>query len=339
MKRTSKPTDQLQIINMQELKRIFEDPGFKEFKDDYVDRVKRAAKNGSTRGAVKAEVSHLEAVRKLHDVHPHGRELIDYVLGQVAISLCHKERLLQINPVVVCGEPGIAKTTLVLAIAEALSVPCVQMNCAAKNTGMHLSGLEKGYSSGHPGIVSSELVLNAESKVNTLFVLDEFEKPRESKSSGESFHNTFYELLEPLTAKAFSDRYFGFSVDASRLNWIFTVNDFEVLPEPIQSRVTRIDLHTPCDEQLKKIIPSIYKSLINRRSAHSAFSIRLSAGVIEELMKLKNPRLIYKTLDRAMCRAALRRESYTPAKKLRVLEEHVLHCMPTVKKERKIGFL
>lgn len=258
-------------------------------------------KKGFKRELIVTTNKSLEAVKALSDSFPNFAQVIEFIHGHMTLCLMSTPSYFKIPPIALGGEAGVGKTQFCQALAKAIGIPFEFNSCSTNNAEFLISGLDKGFNTSSPGLIAKYFQLNDVG--NPLFIMDEFEKPSQTPrgTAGGTFHGPFYTLLESNSANQFEDNFLKIRFDTSFINWIMTVNEFDALPSPIQSRLTYFHIQTPNESQRKAITKSIYSSLtedfmVKRRIR---FSTELSPKVVE-LLGSTNPRTIRKTLENAM---------------------------------------
>lgn len=268
--------------------------------------IKSIEKKGFKRELIAVTSKSVEAVNALKASFPNFAHVIDFIHRHMVLGLMSTPSYFTMPPIALGGEAGVGKTQFCQALAKAIEIPFEFNSCSTNNAEFLISGLDRGFSTSSPGLIAKYFQLN--NVGNPLFIMDEFEKPSQVPrgNAGGTFHGSFYTLLEPSSAKHFEDNFFKIRFNTSHINWIMTVNEFEELPKPIQSRLTFFDIESPSDTQKAAITKSIYSSLaeefmINRRIR---FSSELSPKVIK-LLGSTNPRMIRKALENAMAKCVM----------------------------------
>lgn len=258
-------------------------------------------KKGFKRELIVTTSKSLDAVNTLKESFPNFAQVIDFIHRHMTLCLMSTPSYFKMPPIALGGEAGVGKTQFCQALSKAIGIPCEFNSCSTNNAEFLISGLDKGYNTSSPGLIAKYFQLNDVG--NPLFIMDEFEKPSQSPrgNAGGTFHGPFFTLLEPNSAHLFEDNFLKIRFNTSYINWIMTVNEFDELPSPIQSRLTYFHIPSPTKIQKAAITSSIYASLaqefiIKRRIR---FSKKLSPSVIER-MSTANPRMIRKTLENAM---------------------------------------
>jgi len=287
-------------------------------------------------------VNRLSALK--HDF-PNFSEVIDYLTDSVILAISSRDKYLQFDPIALDGPPGVGKTEFCNRLAEIMNLECKFIACSSINSDFSISGLDRGYTSAYPGEVAQFFWKHK--TANPLFILDEFEKPskdpRGTNSNG-TFHGPFFSLLEPNSAHDFQDNYFRVRFDASYINWVMTVNNFYLLPIPIQSRLTRFNIEVPGPDQSRNVIQSIYRSAVS--ALHTKRGLRLNENLSEEQIRqlaALPPREVRKALDTMIKKAV--RYAYLENTNGRAIHKTIISLrdehLPAVADtgDRGIGFL
>lgn len=263
-----------------------------------------------------------ESLADLHRTHPNFSEAIDLIVGEERLArqrgtaLCGQRILLT-------GSPGIGKTDFAQALASKLGVPMIVISMSAAQASAALGGSENYWSNTQPGQVWSALVQGTHS--NPLIILDELEKA--PKNWGDPAA-ALYQLLEPKTASQFIDKSVPWlPIDASRVNWIATVNDLAPLHAAIVSRFVVVSAGAPPETQLRDLIQSLYSALLAEHDLTGQFPARLGRDS-------ENTLLAGSIRDaKRRLRAALGEALRTGAHELVIAAAHT----PTT--QRRIGFV
>ena len=233
------------------------------------------------------------------------------------------DSVLTMPPTVLDGPPGSGKSVLTEEIAKTFGGGYVRISMPGMEMGSELGGSDPTWTQAHVGKVFSELVSSP--YANPIFLLDEIDKT----SSTERFSPwaSLHDLLEPNTAKKFRDRCFDHvAIDASRICWMATSNDFSVVPPAIKSRFNVAYMPLPTADQLHAIVESVWARLQIANPVCANFNI---SSEMFMAMRDHSPRTMSQRLLRACARAA--REGVFTLK--------VQHLPPSSGKQQKhIGF-
>jgi ATP-dependent Lon protease len=198
-----------------------------------------------------------DARKQLVTEFPYAVAIIDRILTPLAIriGLGHDETTFE--PTLIVGPPGLGKSRLARRICEALDVHYRCISVAGSHES-HIFGLSRGFGSTTPAIFSE--MIRDSGYPNPVIILDEIEKVSTDRRHG-SIHDILLSLLEKSEAKRFHEPYFGVPVDASHVNWMFTANSLDGIPDALRSRLRVYNMRPPSVEHLPVLISGIRAEL------------------------------------------------------------------------------
>lgn len=239
---------------------------------DGADRIRRAftrlVASGRTRPLQAPVPDWGVAVEKLAADFPNFRTVIQTVI-KPHLTLIDKGYTHRLNPIILVGPPGIGKSFFAQRLAEVLGLRSpLFIPMATETNNSKLSGSSTFWSNSSPGLLFETLAWGATNQrpvANPLIILDEVDKV-----SADKFDplGPLYSLLEVDTARVFQDQSMPDVVmDASHCRFVATANETTNLPAPLLSRAMVFQIQQPCPAQLRAVIATIYRDLIDRLGA------------------------------------------------------------------------
>ena len=213
------------------------------------------------------------------------------------------------------GPPGVGKTSVGRAIAEALQLHFIRISLAGLKDEAELRGHRRTYVGAMPGRIISELKRAGVN--NPVFMLDEIDK------IGQDFRgdpaSVMLEVLDPEQNVKFMDHYLDIAFDLSKIMFIATANDLGKLPGPLLDRMELIEFtgyteKEKCQIAEKFILPRQLKAA-GLRNAGIEFHTEAVARVINSYTResgLRNLEREIATICRKLALAALQEEPNPP---------------------------
>lgn len=260
------------------------------------DALKRAGRLGQTRRLAQSpEIAILAAIG---DDFPNFKKVTEFVERRGLLCSVTPNAAFKLPPILLSGPPGTGKTAFSQRLARALNVPLTCIDVSTLDTAFKLTGLDAGYSSGHPGLIWDALQQECMSPV---ILLDELEKqPLDTRHTGLGF---LLGLLEPISARQYQDAALRLPIDASHVTWIATCNNVDEIDAPLRSRFRTFHIGPPNKEETHAVVRSVHKALRNAEDWALAFEPDLSTAVVSLLLG-RTPREIRQALEDAYAQAA-----------------------------------
>ncbi len=244
----------------------------------------------------------VEEVLALADAFQNFAKVVDYIAEQIALARLHSGPA-HFSPILLGGPPGIGKTQFCVDLAKVLGTTFATSSFSSATAGFLLSGSSSLWNGSKAGRIFDTLYGggHVQGHGNPLMMLDEVDKV--SNEQRYDPLGPLYQLLEPATAKMFTDEYVDLPIDASRVMYVATANDLERIPEPILSRFTVFHVAAPTTDQVRAIAARIYSQMLNEPFG-KFFDSELPDAVLNAIGS-RSPRELRLLLRRALGKAAM----------------------------------
>lgn len=183
-------------------------------------------------------------------------EIIEYLVSKLLTPNTYTPRVLGL-----VGPPGVGKTSLAIhGIADVMGIPFYQISIGGLRDVTYFSGSMRCWKGAHQGKFTDILIKEGYS--NPIIYVDELDKV--SAETAQDIYGWLTHATDPNTNKHITDHYLGIDLDLSKVTFIFSYNDPDVLPPPLRDRIKEIyldgfDSTQKLDLVREHIIPSCLK--------------------------------------------------------------------------------
>ncbi|TXN63215.1 AAA family ATPase [Methylobacterium sp. WL6] len=179
---------------------------------------------------------------------PQAEAIVDRALRPLA-----GQETTRLPRLLLVGPPGCGKTRLARRLGEGLGLAPSLHPAAGTSDGM-FGGTPRGWSSAKFCAPFKDLV--SAGIANPMIIVDEVEKAGSSRHNG-ALHDVLLGMLEVESSSRYRDPFLEHAVDLSRINWCFTANSLQGIPQPLLDRLVVVHVPEPGPEHLDALAPQL----------------------------------------------------------------------------------
>lgn len=159
-------------------------------------------------------------------------EIIEYLVSNLLTPGQHPRILGLVGP------PGVGKTSLAIhGIANVIGVPFYQISVGGLRDVTYFSGSMRCWKGAHQGKFTDILINKG--CLNPVIYIDELDKV--SSETSQDIYGLLTHVADAQTNKHIQDHYLGIDLDLSKVTFIFSYNDADMLPAPLRDRIKEIN--------------------------------------------------------------------------------------------------
>jgi len=257
-------------------------------------------------GRYSEDTRDLQGAGKVLDSHHEGLDDIkERILEFLALGIMKGD----VAGSIICfvGPPGVGKTSLGRAIAEALNRRFYRFSVGGMRDEAEIKGHRRTYIGAMPGKLVQ--ALKDSETANPVIMLDEIDKIGASFQGDPS--SALLEVLDPEQNSTFHDHYLDTDLDLSKVLFVCTANQLDTIPAPLLDRMEVIHLSGYLDkEKLSIARKHLLPRQLSRAGLRQRGDLKVDAPafrrIVEQYSREAGVRKLEKALARLVRKAVVR---------------------------------
>ncbi|MDO4492641.1 MAG: endopeptidase La [Clostridia bacterium] len=239
----------------------------------------------------------------------HAREVLDrdhYGMEKIKdrivemLAVCKLTGNAQGQIVCLVGPPGVGKTSIAKAVAEAMGRKYVRMSLGGVHDESEIRGHRRTYIGAEPGRIID--AMRKAKTVNPLLLFDEIDKLSNDIHGDPAA--AMLEVLDSAQNNTFADHFLELPYDLSKCMMMTTANDASAIPQPLLDRMEVIEVPSYLfDEKLEIAKRHLLPKQLQKHGL-SKTNLRVNENVLRELIEGYTREAGVRSLERTLATVA-----------------------------------
>ena len=244
-------------------------------------------------------------IKKIEEVLNATHFGLDVAKERIIEYIAVKKKTNNSNSPIIClvGPPGVGKTSLASSIAKALGREFVKISLGGINDEAEILGHRRTYVASSPGKIIQQM--KKAKTINPVFLIDEVDKLTKDYKGDPA--SALLEVLDKEENRRFCDNYIEEEYDLSKVLFILTANNINVIPSPLLDRLEIIELSSYTIYE--KINIAKYHIIPNLLEDYKVKNIKFTSDAIEKIItnytKEAGARDLYRNIDTIIRKAII----------------------------------
>ena len=249
-------------------------------------------------GLYSKDTQDLEAATRVLNRHHEGLDDVkERILEFLALGIMKGD----VAGSIVCfvGPPGVGKTSLGRAIAEALNRRFYRFSVGGMRDEAEIKGHRRTYIGAMPGKLVQ--ALKDTEVANPVIMLDEIDKVGASYQGDPA--SALLEVLDPEQNATFHDHYLDVDLDLSKVLFVCTANQLDTIPGPLLDRMEVIHLSGYLDQEKLGIARKhLLPRQLQRAGLRQRGDVKIGAPALRRIIEQYSREAGVRRLDKALAR-------------------------------------